>query len=291
MKKKMANKGVISLLFLTIIFMSFTSADLVNFYCQNQGLSLGFKDVQSIEINQDYRFSVHVYNDTYDDGAPLSNSSVFCALHVYAFNGTHLIDNNNIFFDPDYDFYLDVDKGNFTQIGNYPYVVACFSNDLQQSGVCSSSFNVTLDGNIPSITSYIILILLASSLIIFTIWMNFVFNAGRREQIYNQIVTSYFNSKTKGEDNLGKVIFYTLGYGLLKNIIMFYYLGIVFLLFVLTEFVVAFNIQSMITLFSTFLSVSLWGFILVFIVFIFNIYELIKKLMHDVADTMWKGVQ
>lgn len=291
MKKKMENKKIIVLLFLTIVFLNFISADLVNFYCNSQGITLGFKDVETIPLNQNYTFSIHIYNDTYN-GAPLTNSSAFCALHLYDLDGKHLIANNKIDFGKTpYDFYLHIDKGNFTKIGDYPYVIACFSDDLQQSGSCSSSLHVTLDGTIPSVTSYIFLVLFAVLLIIFTIWINFIFNASRREKIYNQIVTSYFNSKSNGENNLGKVILYTLGYGLLKNIIVFYYLGIVFLLFVLTEFVVAFNIQSMVTLFSTFLSISLWGFILVFIVFIFNLYELIKNLIHDVADTMWKGVQ
>jgi len=66
---------------------------------------------------------------------------------------------------------------------------------------------------------------------------------------------------------------------------MFYYLIIVFFMFMMTELVESFGIDSLILLFTTLLNVFLWGFILVFIVMIFNFYEIIMGLIKDVQDS------
>lgn len=66
---------------------------------------------------------------------------------------------------------------------------------------------------------------------------------------------------------------------------MFYYLSIVFFMFIITELVESFAIKSLIILFTTILNVSLWGFIAVFIVMIFNFYEIIMSLIKDVGDS------
>jgi len=66
---------------------------------------------------------------------------------------------------------------------------------------------------------------------------------------------------------------------------MFYYLIIVFFMFMMTELVESFGIDSLILLFTTLLNVFLWSFILVFIVMIFNFYEIIMGLIKDVQDS------
>jgi len=156
----------------------------------------------------------------------------------------------------------------------------------------SFCFDVSMNGRPPSIGVYTMLILLSIGFFIFVIWMNIKFNEERRNKLYNKIVAGYFNNKTNGDRNLGTTILYTLGYGLFKNFIMFYYLAIVFFMFVLTELVESFGISSFILLFTTLLYVVLWGFILVFIYMIFSFYELIMTLIKDVTDSyrgLWNG--
>ena len=81
------------------------------------------------------------------------------------------------------------------------------------------------------------------------------------------------------------MILFTAGYGMLKNIYVFYYLIIVSFLFILTELVESFGIKSLILLLTTILNITLWGFILVFILLLFSMYELVKELMQDVSDS------
>jgi len=143
-----------------------------------------------------------------------------------------------------------------------------------------------MTGNNSSFGTYAILILFATSLLAILVWINFKFDRKRIDQLYNKIVLGFFEHNL-GQDkgNLGNTILFTLVYGLLRNLLMFYYLIIVFFMFMMTELVESFGIDSLILLFTTLLNVFLWSFILVFIVMIFNFYEIIMGLIKDVQDS------
>lgn len=164
-----------------------------------------------------------------------------------------------------------------------------YSNLDTPLGLC---FDVTMSGKESSLGTYGILLLFATSLFFLLIWINIKFNADRRKQLYNKIVEGYFRNKNDDERNLGTVILYTLAYGLLKNLFMFYYLIVVFFMFIITELVESFGISSLTLLFTTMLNIFLWGFILVFIYMIFSFYELIMVLLKDITDSyrgLWNG--
>lgn len=150
-------------------------------------------------------------------------------------------------------------------------------------GLC---FDITMTGNESSFGTYAILIIFATSLLGLLLWLNFRFDRQRLDQLYNKIVLGFFNHNL-GQDkgNLGNVILFTIGYGLLRNLLMFYYLIIVFFMFMMTELVESFGIDSLVILFTTILNVFLWGFILVFIVMMFSFYEIIMGLLKDVQDS------
>lgn len=150
----------------------------------------------------------------------------------------------------------------------------------------SFCFDVTMNGNNPSIGAYIMLIIVTILFFLLLLWINFKFDRKRLDKLYNKIVLGYFKHNL-GQDkgNLGNTILFTIAYGLLRNLLMFYYLIIVFFMFVMTELVESYGIDSFIILFTTILNVSLWGFILVFIVMFFSFYEIIMSLLKDVQDS------
>lgn len=150
----------------------------------------------------------------------------------------------------------------------------------------SFCFDVTMTGNDPSIGVYVMLIIVTILLFFLLLWINFKFDRKKIDQLYNKIVLGFFE-RNLGQDkgNLGMVILYTIAYGLLRNLLMFYYLIVVFFMFVMTELVESFGIDSLIILFTTLLNVFLWGFILVFIVMMFSFYEIIMGLLKDVQDS------
>ncbi len=162
-------------IFMFIFIINFTSATSENYHCVDNGISFGFKDQPTIKQDTDYFFTIHPYNSS--DGSALSNTTTFCALHLYNSMGSHIISNNNIPFGvTPYDFYLSIDKGNFSELGNYPYVISCFDNGGSIGGTCSSNFLVTGEGTEPStpqalmygIILFIFLILFLGSFI----WFN-----------------------------------------------------------------------------------------------------------------------
>jgi len=163
------------------------------------------------------------------------------------------------------------------------YDIVGYSNLDIPLGLC---FDVTMTGDNSSFGTYAIMILFAVFLLMGLIWINFKFDRKRLDQLYNKIVLGFFEHNL-GQDkgNLGNTILFTLVYGLLRNLLMFYYLIIVFFMFMMTELVESFGIDSLILLFTTLLNVFLWGFILVFIVMIFNFYEIIMGLIKDVQDS------
>lgn len=147
-------------------------------------------------------------------------------------------------------------------------------------------FDITMTGNKSSLGTYTILILFALLLFGLLIWININFNREKIDQLYNKIVLGFFNHNLGNDKgNLGNVILYTIAYGLLRNLLMFYYLIIVFFMFMMTELVESFGIDSLVILFTTLLNVFLWGFVLVFIVMIFSFYEIIMGLLKDVQDS------
>lgn len=172
--------------FLTLVFsfcfmLSFVCAE-INY--QDFGLSLGYKEEGILKINQDYQLNIHVYNSS--NGFPLSNSSVFCALHLYNQSGKHILVNNNLSFSPLYDFNLDILGSNFSEEGSYPYVVACFSNDFSAGAVFSSSFTVTNSGTFFDTSEsllYVIILLFITLFLIVGIYVSIVVPYGNIEEI------------------------------------------------------------------------------------------------------------
>ena len=173
---------------------------------------------------------------------------------------------------------------NLSSVGTYQ--VDGYSNLDTPLSVC---FDVTMTGNEPSIGTYFILILLSIVAFFFIIWINMKFDTKRRSALYDKIVGGYFNAKLNDNKNLGQVILFSLGYAMLKNIIVFYYLDIVFFLFMATELVESFGIVSLVTLFTTILNITLLSSVVIFIVMFFSFYTLIRILIQDIAD-MQRGM-
>jgi hypothetical protein len=140
------NKGYMFLVGILILFsLNFVSASVNNWRCEDNGISIGYKDQPVIKQGEDYFFSVHTYNSS--TGTPLNIGNSYCALHLYNSSGSHIVINNNISFGlTSYDFFLNIEGENFSENGNYPFVVACIGNNNIESGVCSSSLEVTLNG-------------------------------------------------------------------------------------------------------------------------------------------------
>jgi hypothetical protein len=147
-------------------------------------------------------------------------------------------------------------------------------------------FEVTATGYENYVGTYIILFLLIIGLLIGLILSTKKFNRQNMKKLYKKIVDSYFEAEHNEDKNMGETILFALFYGLMKNIIVAYYLVGVLFLFILVEFLQAFGISSLLILMATLLNVFLWGFILVFLIFIFRVYRLFMVLINDIKDSL-----
>jgi len=96
----------------------------------------------NIPLNQDYDFHVHIFNSS--NGVPIIENAG-CYFHLYNVNGKHIYEGYDGEVSHDFDFGFDVDKGNFSRIGEFEYIIQC--NNTESGGFISGNFHVTETGH------------------------------------------------------------------------------------------------------------------------------------------------
>lgn len=129
-----------------------------------EGYDLQINEQRYIDGQDGYTLRVHVFNET--SGALKDNSTVGCTLHFNGKNGSELL-----FKELDYDvthneFYVDITSGNFSVIGNHPWVIYCNSSD--QGGYREGTLEITNNGESFLTTESI----LYSSIILFLLFLS-----------------------------------------------------------------------------------------------------------------------
>lgn len=190
-----------------------------------------------IKQNSEYGFKVHVFNRS--NGVPITQNT-FCYLHLYNLSNKHIVELNTGTVAHQFDYEFTVGGSNFSNIGEYRFVIGCNSSSL--GGFFASSIFVTNDGlnndNRMISTSILLSILFAVLLIIFTIMFvstenvhlkiffvlvlflvlfSTFFTAGKFIELYDQTQTSLINIMY-----LFYQIFLYLFYFLLMLILIYY---------------------------------------------------------------------
>ena len=151
-------------------------------------------------------------------------------------------------------------------------------------GLC---FDITLSGRQISIWAYIMSISFVILLLIGLIWFNIKFNAKEREKLYKKIVLNYFKFSTESDKgNLVSAILYLIAFGVLKMIFVIYYFIILIFIFIFTEMVTAFGINTFAVLMPQILTISLWGLVIIGVFFFAIFFEIIKGLIRDIQDML-----
>ena len=108
-----------------------------------EGYVIEFPKFDVLQKDTDFEFNFHIFNIT--TGFLLTNSSSSCSFHLFIDTGEHSFMNHNIDFDPGHiDFVIRVGKGNFSNTGDYSYIIQC--NDSRIGGFDSIGFEVTETG-------------------------------------------------------------------------------------------------------------------------------------------------
>jgi hypothetical protein len=87
-------------------------------------LSISYPSAQAFKFGTDFDLYFHVFNGT--TGAPLSNTSVNCSIHIYdELDNEHIV-NSSLTYVGGYDFVYKVNSSIFGGVvGFYPYIIYC----------------------------------------------------------------------------------------------------------------------------------------------------------------------
>lgn len=232
----------------------------------------------AIKQGEDWMFHIHAYNAT--SGVRLTNESVDCMIHLYdPLNGGHLIEDNMSFDANGIDFEYTVLGGNFTTIGQYAVLFDC--EDTTIGGFIEYPFYVTLSGedsqivqSIPYSAFLLFLFVLMGSLYILQKSINF-------EKWNNKIISKYENR------NYVKLVLSSIGYNLMKNTFVIYYLIGLAALVIITDFAYMASIVSITELMPSVLAIYSVGIIIVGIYFFGYVQEWFMNLLNQIKDMDW----
>lgn len=235
----------------------------------------------AIKQGEDWMFHIHIYNAT--DGTRMTNESANCMFHLYdPLDGGHLIEANMSFDSNGIDFEYTVLGGNFTTVGQYAVLIDC--QDTTIGGFFEYPFYVTLSGeesqivqSIPYSAFLLFLFILMGSLYVLQKSINF-------EKWNNKIISKYENK------NYVKLVFSSIGYNLMKNAFVIYYLIGLAALVIITDFAYMASIVSINEIMPSVLAIYSLGIIIVGIYFFGYVQEWLINLLNQIKDMDW-GMQ
>jgi hypothetical protein len=234
-----------------------------------------------LQQGEDWKFHIHAYNGT----VRLTNDTVNCTIHLYnPINGGHLIQDNMSFDSNGIDFEYTVLGGNFSELGQYAVLFDCEGSGIDIPFL-EYAFYVTPSGkgilqtsqSIAYLSFLLFLFILMGTLYVIQSSINF-------EKWNNKIISRYENK------NYVKLVLSSIGYNLMKNTFIIYYLIGLAALVIITDFVYLTNIVSLIELMPSVLAIYSVGIIIVAIYFFGYVQEWLMTLLNQIKDMDW-GMQ
>ena len=104
-------------------------------------LEIKYPEFSTLSVGQDFEFEIHVFNAT--TGVPIT-SGIICYFHLYNDTGKHQLELQDSTVSHMFDYSFDVDGGNFSQVGDYAYIVQC--NNTASGGFASVPLQVSQIG-------------------------------------------------------------------------------------------------------------------------------------------------
>lgn len=133
-----------TLLFLTTVVSAQPPFQDVTF---TEGWTIKYPQDQEFKRTQGYMFHIHIYNSS--DGLPVTEDWTngglpSCTFHLYDNNGSHIYIAEDNTTENGFDYEFEVDGGNFTEHGDYNYIVQC--NNTKFGGFENIGFIVSETG-------------------------------------------------------------------------------------------------------------------------------------------------
>ncbi len=209
-------KKSLFILFLFVLSLTFIQAQPpFQQSSMNVGITIESPVIEFHKLNQDFQFHAHTHNAT--TGLVLMNDTTNCTIHIFQpSDGIHIIEELMVFSMSGLDFDLEVDGGNFTEIGQYSVLFYC-EVPGEIGGFFEYGFEITKTGLPLKESESTLYIILA-----FGVFLLFALS------FYFMIITPYANERNpKGAIiQITKLKYVKLGFILLTWVLLTWFLNI-----------------------------------------------------------------
>jgi len=106
------------------------------------GLIIEYPRYNVHQQNTYYKMHTHVINAS--NGVIITNETTKCFLHLYNVSGDHVLEEYMGWDSNGLEFKLDIGAGNFTQLGDFAYIIQC--NGTQGGSFIGGNFEITENG-------------------------------------------------------------------------------------------------------------------------------------------------
>ncbi len=201
--------------------------------------------------------------------------SCTCDLTVLYPNGSTLVDFQTTSMSNGFASY-SLNENQTETTGEYSVDLTC--NDGSVSGSSQFSYEITPTGKEITLTSIIANISLMVFFFILILGFYFTTKTLDYERWYNSIITKYEYR------NYVKVIISSIGYNLLKNKFIWYYLLGLPIILMITNVSFIFDVESMVGLMKVILAIYYFGFLLVTVFFFGYLQEWVSNILNLMRD-------
>ena len=154
--RKLLSFMILSLFLLTLVNAAPPQASQAEY-----GLDIRTGVADNLKLNTAYDFHVHVFNAS--DGNFITTDTT-CYLHIYKIDGHHQYEGVDSVASHNFDYGFDVNGANFSEVGEYEYIIQC--NNSNSGGFVSNKFHVNETGN-PNPAGNLMIFLMILGLIVF----------------------------------------------------------------------------------------------------------------------------
>lgn len=239
------------------------------------GLQFAPSVVGSFMEGADYTIHLHVINDT----GTQTNATTACFVHLYAFNGGHIVEENMGWDSNGMEFKLFIAGGNQT-IGLHTYVLQC-ENEGKQIHLARGGYLITTNGRELSLDNLILHIFLMLFFSGMMVGLYVVTKETDCDKWYQKVL------KECEERNKIRATLSGLAYTIVKEkFILFYLLGFPVLMLFL-ELYTNYQLTFLSGLADAIISIYFVGLVIVGLIFFGKIQEFLVKIKDDIDDGNW----
>lgn len=265
---------ILSLILLLNIFLVSAQPPFAAEFPEGYTIRTTVPEIQQEGVSINYH--VHLYNAS--NGVPLFNDTASCYLHLY--NETNQFLSSEMGFS-DIEWEYEVGGGNFT-VGNYQSIVFC--NSSSAGGFTIRDFKVTPDGNSYEVSDSIIQSLFILFFIGLFVLVYYIKKEVNLEKLNNSIYEKYKNK------NYIKLVISSIGYNIMKNSFVLYYLITFPIIVLLTDLAFIYGFNNLTGLLTAITIIYSVGIIVVGLIFISHVQEWFMDLLEKIKNMDW-GVE